>query len=433
MSGHGLPRWPRSLLARNAALIVALVLGGQIITILGHLLMVQVPRANQLAELTGRYLTVLEQALASAETGERDRIIAAASTGTLRIERNGPPAASDSNWLSRVFVGRMEVLLPGRQVVFTPAPDEVLWLEAKAGAERLWVVTEAKGIVASNFYSWLMMSCAGIAIGLAGALLINRKVNRPLAELEQAARQVGAGLAVPQLPEDGPVELAAVAAAFNRMVRDLETMERDRALMLAGISHDLRTPLTRARLAVEVLGDSADRDLTARIVDSIDKVDRTLGQFLAFARDEAAEPIVYAEINRLVAEVAESHRHSGAKLDLQTGELPQVAIRPLALERAIENLVENALKYGKPPFMLSTSFDGHTIDITMRDHGIGISPDDVERLLQPFQQLRSDNGRSAGLGLPIVARIARLHGGELTFRHTNDGAFEARIRIATGV
>lgn len=421
--------WPRSLLARNAALVVGLVLGGQLLTIVGHLLIVQVPRANQLADLTGRYLTVLEQTLASSEPTERDRIITGAAVGPLRIERDGPPAGSASNWLSRIFVARMQVLLPGRTIVITPAPDEALWLEAHAGDRRLWVVTEAKGIVASNFYTWLAMSLAGVVIGLAGALLINRKINRPLADLERAAQQVGAGLAVPHLPENGPEELAAVAVAFNRMVRDLETLDKDRALMLAGISHDLRTPLTRARLAVEMLGDTADADLTARIVDGIDKVDRTLGQFLAFARDEAAEPITYVDINRLVAEVAESHRQGGVALRFDAGELPEIAVRPLALGRAVANIVENALRHGKPPFGLDTRLDGDGVTIVMRDHGVGIAPDDVERLLQPFQQLRPDKGRSAGLGLAIVERIARLHGGALTFRHTDDGAFEARLWI----
>jgi two-component system, OmpR family, osmolarity sensor histidine kinase EnvZ len=421
--------WPRSLLARNAALIVALVLGGQIITLLGHLLIVQVPRANQLAELTGRYITVLEQALASAGTAERDRIITGAASGPLRLVRGGPPPQAASNWLSRVFVARLQDLLPGRTIIITPAPDEALWMEARAGGERLWIVTEAKGIVASNFNTWLAMSLAGLCIGLAGALLINRRINRPLLDIEDAARRVGAGGTVPHLPESGPAELAAVAVAFNRMVRDLDTMDADRALMLAGISHDLRTPLTRARLAVEMLGENADPDLTARIIDSIDKVDRTLGQFLAFARDERAEPLAYVQINQLVAEVAESCRHAGAAVGFDAGELPEIAVRPLALSRAVENLAENALKHGKTPFRLATEFDGDSITIIMRDHGVGIAPEHVERLLQPFQQLRPDKGRSAGLGLAIAERIARLHCGDLTFRRAEDGAFEAHLRV----
>lgn len=427
--------WPKSLLARNAALVVCLVLGGQIVTLLGHLLIVQVPRANQLADLTGRYLTVLEQALATARAADRERIMAEAAVGPLRIERGSPPPPAASNWLLRIFVARMQGLLPGRMVIVVTSPDEALWLEVRAGGERFWLVTEAKGIVAGNFYTWLLISVAGIALGLAGAVLINRRINRPLVELEQAARDVGAGLAVPQLPERGPEELAAVAVAFNRMVRDLETLDKDRALMLAGISHDLRTPLTRARLAVELLGENVDGDLTSRIIDSIDKVDRTLGQFLAFARDEAAEPLAYTQLNRLVAEVAashhqESHERAGAELELDTGDLPEIAVRPLALERAVENLVENAFQHGKPPFRLSTRYDGDSVTIVMRDHGNGIAPQDVDRLLRPFQQLRPDRGRSAGLGLAIVARIARLHGGDLQFRHTRDGGFEARLRIA---
>lgn len=107
------------------------MLGGQIVTLLGHLLIVQVPRVSQLAELTGRYLTVLEQSLASAQPAERERIMTSVATGgPLRIERDRPPPESASNWLSRMFVAQMKTLLPGRIVIITTAPDEALWLEA---------------------------------------------------------------------------------------------------------------------------------------------------------------------------------------------------------------------------------------------------------------------------------------------------------------
>jgi two-component system, OmpR family, osmolarity sensor histidine kinase EnvZ len=424
--------WPRSLLARNAALIVALVLVGQIITFASHLVLVQLPRASQLADLTSQYLAVLEQTLAAAPRAERERIAREFSNGILRIESDPPPDGLIANPLTRIFAERIQTLMPDRRIVFTPSPNQTIWMEARVDGERMWVVTPAKGIVADNVNTWLMVSLIGVGIGLAGALLINIRINRPLDNLAKAARLVGAGVETPPLPEDGPTELATVAASFNRMVRDLDVLDRNRAMMLAGISHDLRTPLTRARIAVELLGKEPDLELVRSVVSNIDTVDRTLGQFLAFAQDETIEPARYSNVNQIVSDILEGHERAGASVSFDQGQLPKMLVRPLALGRAIENLVGNALKHGHPPFAVRTVMEGSGVSIVMRDHGPGIAPEDVGRLMQPFQQLRPDSGRSAGLGLAIAERIARLHRGGLRFERRNDGWFEVWLTINEG-
>jgi two-component system, OmpR family, osmolarity sensor histidine kinase EnvZ len=157
--------WPRSLLARNAALIVALVLVGQIITFASHLVLVQLPRASQLADLTSQYLAVLEQTLAAAPRAERERIAREFSNGILRIESDPPPDGPIANPLTRIFAERIQTLMPDRTIVFTPSPNQTIWMEARVDGERMWVVTPAKGIVADNVNTWLMVSLIGVGIG----------------------------------------------------------------------------------------------------------------------------------------------------------------------------------------------------------------------------------------------------------------------------
>lgn len=426
-------RWPRSLLARNALLIVALVLGGQIISIASHLALVQAPRAAQLAELTARYVAMLEQALSAAPASERAKIVREQGGNVLRFGETQPPEQAIDNWLDRAFAAHVKALMPERRVVFVRGPEQAFWIEARVGKETLWLVTETRGLIAANVRTWLMVSAVGVAIGLVGALMISLRINRPLRDLGAAAGRVGAGAAAPVLPEKGPTELAAVAQAFNRMVRDLEALDKDRALMLAGISHDLRTPLTRVRIALEILAREPDPKLVRQAADNIERVDRTLGQFLAYAEDETIERARYADVAQIIAEAVEEHARAGADIAFEPSPLPNLNVRSLALVRAVDNLIGNALRHGRPPVTVRADMVDHGVLITVSDRGDGIPPEDVTRLIQPFQQSRANRGRSAGLGLAITDRIARLHSGSLTFRRAAAGTFEARMMVRAAI
>jgi two-component system osmolarity sensor histidine kinase EnvZ len=249
-------------------------------------------------------------------------------------------------------------------------------------------------------------------------------IARPLAALTRACGRLGSGQAHQPLAEKGPRELRGVAAAFNRMASDLERIERERAMVLAGISHDLRTPLSRLRLAVEMHALESDREAMASDVDEIDAV---IGQFLDFARgaDEAK-----AE-NELLDELASHYRRIHRQVSFRPGHVPPFPFARIAVRRAVANLIDNALRYAGEPVEVETASDGGRVVIEVRDRGPGIPPGEVERVKRPFTRLvqaRTGAG-GAGLGLAIVERIARSHRGTLELVAREGGGLVAQLTL----
>ena len=272
---------------------------------------------------------------------------------------------------------------------------------------------------------WIGWAALLIALALVGAWLVASGISRSLDALTRAARRVGRGETPEQLPESGPAELRTVAGAFNRMAGDLAALERERATVLAGISHDLRTPLARLRLALEMLeGDTAVRDGIATDVEEIDSV---IGQFLDYARgaDEKRQP---TDVDALLGELVEGYRRRGLDVSLRPGAAHH-AVAPTALRRAVTNLVNNALRHGGAPVEVAAGRDGARVVIEVLDRGPGIPASQVERLKQPFTRLNEARGAEggAGLGLAIVERIARAHGGTLDFAAREGGGLVARL------
>jgi len=280
--------------------------------------------------------------------------------------------------------------------------------------------------------SWLGWGVAALLLSLVGAWLIVFRITRPLKALQLAARDVGAGVTPARLDEGGPTELATVARAFNQMSADLARIDQDRALILAGISHDLRTPLTRLRMGIEMGGDESLREgMTA----DVEEMDKTIGQFLDFARSEGGEGPQSLDLSALLDDIAAQYRRRGFKVALdRTDAAPAEAlVRPQAMRRAVSNLIDNALRYAgaESPVELAIVADASEFGIEVRDLGPGIPPPDVERMKRPFTRLeeaRTDTS-GAGLGLAIVDRIARSHGGRIDLVPRDGGGLIARIAL----
>jgi two-component system osmolarity sensor histidine kinase EnvZ len=250
-----------------------------------------------------------------------------------------------------------------------------------------------------------------------------------LRALAGAARRVGGGETPAPLAESGPRELATVSAAFNRMARDLEALERERAMVLAGISHDVRTPLSRLRLALEMSG--AEAGAAQGMSADIDEMDQVIGQFLEFARGES-EAKAQGELGALLAEVGEHYAKLGKGVKVAPARIAPFAFARMALRRAITNLVDNALRYAGEPVEVEARMDGGRVIIEVLDRGPGIPEGEGERLKQPFTRLdpaRSGRG-GAGLGLAIVERVARAHGGRLELLPRPGGGLIARLQLA---
>ncbi len=264
-----------------------------------------------------------------------------------------------------------------------------------------------------------------------GGWLFAKQLHRPLKRLEFAAREIGRGDYPGRLKEQGARELVAVTKAFNQMAKDVHQLEEDRTLLLAGISHDLRTPITRIRLAAEFL---TDEETKQGIVTDTEDMDAIIDQFISFVRDGRDEAIVAIDLNELLENIAETHQLHQRDVITDLRPLPLLSVRVLALKRVFNNLIENAFRYGRAPVELGSYFveqaGSKKIVVTVSDHGDGIKDKDVERLFQPFargEQART--GRGSGLGLSIVKRIVEMHGGTITLSNLDRGGLEAKVEF----
>ena len=257
-------------------------------------------------------------------------------------------------------------------------------------------------------------------------LILVRQMNRPLRRLQNAANAYSKTGSAPYLDTNhGPLEIRQVNQAFNRMVYTLEQTERDRRIMLAGISHDLRTPLTRIRLTAEMLPDEFLRE---GLVYDVDDMDAILNQFISYMRDGSDEELRDTNINILLQELVVQFKPLDIRFDMQ--DVPIIPARSLSLKRLIANLINNAKRYGSEPIELSARQENEHILITVADHGEGIPEDQIEELMQPF--VRGNSARTvqgSGLGLAIVKRIVDIHQGELCIRNREQGGLEVIISL----
>ena len=272
-------------------------------------------------------------------------------------------------------------------------------------------------------FGWLL----GVPI-IASIIILTlvRQLNRPLRRLQNAANQYSKTGKAPYLETNhGPLEIRQVNQAFNHMVYTLEQTERERMIMLAGISHDLRTPLTRIRLTAEMLPDEFLRE---GLIYDVDDMDAILNQFISYMRDGSDEELKDTNINILLQELIVQFKPLDIRFEAQ--DVPIIPARSLSLKRLIGNLINNAKRYGAEPIELSAYTENDRIIIKVADHGEGIPEDQIQDLMQPF--VRGDSARTvqgSGLGLAIVKRIVDIHQGELKIHNRPEGGLEAIISL----
>ncbi|TQV73765.1 two-component system sensor histidine kinase EnvZ [Aliikangiella marina] len=266
-------------------------------------------------------------------------------------------------------------------------------------------------------------------LSLTGAWILVFQMHRPLKRLAFAAREIGRGDYPGRLKETGPMEMIAVTAAFNQMAADMHQLEEDRTLLLAGISHDLRTPITRVRLASEFLSDD-DAEIKAGIIADTQDMDDIIDQFIGYVRYGSEERKEKGDLAELVENVAEAASKQHVGIETEISKLPQVSFKPMAMKRVVSNLIENAFRYGKAPVLVKAYKDNGCVIISIRDHGDGIKDLDKKRLFQPFARGdKARGGKGSGLGLAIVARIIEMHKGEITINNHPEGGLEAIISL----
>ena len=310
-------------------------------------------------------------------------------------------------------------------------PPAVLWVKLPAANREYWVAFPRGRIDRDPLAALLAWSAAGLAIAIGATFFLVYRLNRPLAELARAAEKLGKGGDPAPVSETGPSEIRAVARAFNQMKEDLQESQRERATFLAGVSHDLRTPLSRLRLEVEMLGDKVASDTQHGMVQDLDDMNLIIDQFIDFMRSEAAEPLAPVSLAELASACAERAARGGANVRCELAELAPMMLRPLAMRRLVDNLVANAARHAGGEIVLRTARAPGKAILAVLDRGPGIPAGEAERLKQPFT--RRDEARSgssgAGLGLAIADRVARLHGATLELLPRDGGGLEARVSI----
>lgn len=326
----------------------------------------------------------------------------------------------------RRLVEHLSTMLPQgtRFAVDGPRHSPRLWVRYPGSPN--WIVTPV-GLPPSPpiLVESLGMLVAAVLLSLAAAW----QLQRPLSRVAQGARLFGSGQRPVPLVEQGPQELRDLIGAFNQMMRRINDADDEKSVMLAGIAHDLKAPLTRLKLRATVLvKDDAER---AHFIRDIDSLTRIVQQFLEFA---ASAPSTGPAVG-VDAFLAEQFAHDEAgdtalfSLDLAAGNAFRVS--RTSLDRIVTNLVDNALEHGAPPVMISTARRGAEWIISVRDHGDGIAPDRLDDASKPFVRLdpaRAGDGH-CGLGLAIVGRLARELGGRCEVDNAPGGGLVVRIVI----
>ena len=404
------------------------------------------PRARQLAQTLVSVANLTRAALISARPEARRELLRELS------DREGihiyPADATDrvAPLPDRAFLRRVEDLVreqlgPATRLALEREGERALFVNFRiddSDEGDYWLALPRERIERVFPLGWLGWGVAALVLSLLGAWFIVFRITRPLKALQQAARKVGAGETADRLDEGGPTELATVAHAFNQMSADLAQLDQDRALILAGISHDLRTPLTRLRMGIEMAGDDGLREgMTA----DVEEMDKTIGQFLDFARSESGEAPQEVDAAALLEELAAQYRRRGFAVKCAVSPAPTfrdaMSARPQALRRAISNLIDNALRYAGAESRVELGFHAAAgeFGIEVRDTGPGIPHDDVERMKRPFARLDAarTNTTGAGLGLAIVERIARSHNGRLDLLPREGGGLIARLVLPRAI
>lgn len=425
--------FPRTLLGRTALYLGTLLVIGQVFWTAAarYLLATQVgpAYARQVVDMVA-----MAQALIEGQPPDADL----ASVQTLRLPRLGaleivPDSrprpeliAHDPDDIPGDLSERLQQRFGSSALCLREKEVEVTWLRFPARGQFFWLkfLTEPDQQVVALAKFLLISLLFVLAIG--GSYLIVFRLTKKLRYVTDAAKAIGRGEPPGTLTTSGPEEIQSLTEGFNQMSRDLIKLEADRRLMLAGISHDLRTPLTRLRLAVEL----ANNNFDPAMVHDIEDMDAILRQFLDYARDGSEEQPGEHDLNALVEETARRYAARGHTVETDLDPVPPFPFRRNSIRRVLDNLLDNAVRHGKSSVRVETRLGHSSVFVTVADHGPGIRSGQPADYIKPFaREDVSRSERGAGLGLAIVDRVVRLHHGSLRLENTSEGGLRATIEL----
>ncbi|MBL8661182.1 MAG: HAMP domain-containing protein [Candidatus Odyssella sp.] len=427
---------PKSLLGRALTILAAPIILVQVIAIWiffdNHVDAVTRNAARSLAGEIGLALTLIET---STEAKQRAAAIELAEQflsinltwrpgGTLgpQIRHTGQDTRAGAE-----LIEAMENLRVPFQIDTVSLPRQIRVVVRGNGGVLEVVATRRKlGSTTNEIFVLWSLGSAAVTLGI--AVIFMRNLVKPIRRLAQAADAFGKGRDVPDFKPYGAREVRQAAAAFLIMRERLQRQLQQRTEMLAGVSHDLRTPLARMKLEIAMLGNEPG---AKGLAGDVAEMEQMVEEYLAFARGEGTEQAVPVNLPELLEDVVEAAQRNGANATLRTKGPLRVTIRPNGFRRCLTNLVANAARFGSA-VQLQAQRKGHFIEITVDDDGPGIPEDKREEVFRPFYRLDDEKRRStggAGLGLTIARDVVRGHGGDIRLTDSPMGGLRVMIRL----
>jgi two-component system osmolarity sensor histidine kinase EnvZ len=422
------------------------LLGRSLLIILVPLLVVQ---AVALLIFYGSHLNLISRRLSGAVAGEIAQTISLLQSTTDATDRAWILSTAQRDFELRIHVWPGAHLAPARNInILGPMDDDLAiamrqlvglpfrmdWendptsvlIDVQLPDAVLHVEAPRKRLYTSMIYVYVLWLGGSSILLFSIAALFMRNQVRAIRRLAEAAENFGLGRDTGAIRPEGAIEVRKAATAFNRMQERIRRFLSQRTEMLAGVSHDLRTPLTRLRLALAMLpSDGALAVEAAEMTADVEEMERMISGYLAFARGEIAEQAQEIEIFSVLEDVAAGARRAGALVEVEKAEPLTLFLRPDAIRRAVTNLVDNARRHAGR-VALSALAAGRTVLVMVDDDGPGIETDRRESVFRPFE---SGASGGTGLGLTIARDIVRAHGGDITLEESPMGGLRARVRL----
>ena len=433
---------PNTLLARFLILIATVLIIAQIVSIRIFDYFERGPRAEAVAQEIETVVNFTRASLISSREDKRLELLSELSTkGDIRIYpayyfEDIEPLAPDP--FLQVVVRKLKERLGENTIVITDhygIPG--LWVSFSIDQDEFWVVIPTPG---DRPFPWHWIGWGIIVAGLSiiGAYATATRINRPLNLLIQATKQLKKGEFPKKLPLDSVTEFRTMSQTFNEMSESLSKVDQERKVLLAGVSHDIRTPLTRLRIAIEMLPKKIASKLKKSMEEDIVEIDNILNQFIDYVRGFNQEATVTTNLNEFFIHLKNQHQILNRNIVFVSNlKIPIFYdIKPISFRRLFDNLINNAFSYSTGEVIITIRKHKENISISVLDDGPGIPPDHIQRLLKPFERFdvisinkkqTADNREGCGLGLAIVDKITEAHNGKLEISNRTKKGLEVKI------
>ena len=433
---------PKRLLSRFVLLIATLLIVSQLVSLIIFDNYEREPRAEALAQEIITIVNFTKASLYAAAPSKRIQLFREINNiGDIKIYVAYPFESikdiPDDPFLKLVVKKITARIPPGNFVAINHYDIPGVWVSFEIDADMFWVLVPRLIQDRPFPWHWIGWGLVIAILAIFGAYVTTKRISRPIKNLIEAADKVRNGHKVGKIPLDSVTEFRELSEAFNEMADNLAQISKERNFLLASVSHDIRTPLTRIRLASEMLPPNSS-SLKESLEEDVMEINDILNQFLDFARGFQDEPRVPVNLGKLLKEIQMKHKRMDQnfilkKKNIRT-DIPKklfIDLRPLAFQRCLDNLINNAFFYSTGRVTLEASLLEESITISIIDNGPGIPEEQKSKLLKPFERVDEARGNKggSGLGLTIADRIVKAHDGKLELINRSEGGLDAKITI----